>query len=150
APSAPDYLRLVVSAPGGGTSASDSRTIQIVAPTIASAANQVFAVGQPATAIAAITITDAATPTITKAKGTRVRIPATFNMRWNTALKTATIAGSAAGKVSTAVSYEDGGKTLVLNVTTNFAANDQIVVSGLQYTSFTAPSAAGYLQLAVS
>src|SRR5439155_1107446 len=166
-------LQLVVSGPAGGTTDGDAKTIQIVAPTIASAANQVFAVGQPATAMAAITVTDAATPTITKAKGIRVRIPATFNMTWNTALMTAanatrvripdrfnmswntaltapTITGSGAGKVSPTVSYEDAGKTLVLNVTTNFAGNDQIVVSGLQYMSFTAPSAAGYLQLAVS
>src|SRR5439155_1009266 len=146
----PAYLQLVVSGPGGGTSAADSRTIQIVAPTIASAANQVFAVGQPATAIAAITITDAATPSITKNNGIRVRIPAGFNMSWNTALTAPTITGSGAGKVSPTVSYEDAGKTLVLNVTANFAGNDQIVVSGLQYMSFTAPSAASYLQLAVS
>src|SRR5439155_18945284 len=73
-----------------------------------------------------------------------------FNMTWNTALTTATIAGSGAGKVATTVSYEDGGKTLVLNVTANFVGNDQIVVSGLQYVSFTAPSASDYLQLVVT
>src|SRR5437870_2327160 len=150
AASAPDYLQLVVSGPAGGTTDGDAKTIQIVAPTIASAANQVFAVGQPATAIAAITITDAATPTITKANGIRVRIPATFNMTWNTALKTATIGGGAKAKVSTTVSYEDGGKTLVITATADFAANDQITVSGLQYTSFTAASAPDYLQLVVS
>ncbi|PYP66512.1 MAG: hypothetical protein DMD36_17175, partial [Gemmatimonadetes bacterium] len=150
AASAPDYLQLVVSGPAGGTTDGDAKTIQIVAPTIASAANQVFAVGQPATAMAAITVTDAATPTITKAKGIRVRIPATFNMTWNTALKTATIGGGAKAKVSTTVSYEDGGKTLVITATADFAANDQITVSGLQYTSFTAASAPDYLQLVVS
>src|SRR5436309_3210634 len=150
AASAADSLQLVVSGPGGGTAARDSRTIQIVAPTLASAANQVFVVAQAPTAMAAITVTDAATPTITTANDIRIRIPAAFNMSWNTALTTATLTGSAAGKVSPTVSYEDGGKTLVLNVTSNFAGSEQLVVSGLQYMSFTAASAPGYLQLVVT
>src|SRR5437016_1812435 len=148
--SAPDYLQLVVTGSAGSTNASDSRTIQIVQPTIASAADQLFLVGQAATAMSAVTITDAATPTITAAQDIRIRIPVSFNMTWNTALTTATITGSGAGKVATTVSYEDGGKTLVLNVTTNFAGSDQIVVSGLQYTGFTAPSASDYLQAVIS
>src|SRR5206468_4222502 len=150
AASAPDYLQLVVSGSTGGTAASDSRTIQIVAPTIASAASQVFVVGQAPAGLSPITITDVATPIITAANDIRIRIPAGLNMSWNTGLTAATITGSGAGKVSPTVSYEDAGKTLVLNVTTNFAGNDQIVVSGLQYTSFTAPSGSAYLQLVVS
>src|SRR5439155_1348764 len=151
APSAPDYLQLVVTGAAGGTNASDSRTIQVATPpTVASAANQRFVVGQGPTAIAAITVTDAATPSITAANDLRIRIPATFNMSWNTALTTATITGSGASKVSPTVSYEDGGKTLVLNVTTDLAGGDQITVSGLQYASFTAPSAADNLELVAS
>src|SRR5439155_1689779 len=147
--SPPDYLQLVVSGAGSGTAVRDSRTIQVVAPAMASAGDQVFVVGHARAAISPITITDASPPTVTAAKDHRIRIPATFNMTWNTALTTATIMGSAAGKVSPTVSYEDGGTTLVLNVTSNFAGNDQVVISGLQYTSFTAPSAADYLQLVV-
>src|SRR5206468_3495439 len=139
------YLQLVVSGSGGATNASDSRSIQIVAPTMASAVNQSFVVAQPPTATAAITVTDAATPTITAAGDLRIRIPATFNMTWNTALTTATLTGTGAGKVSSTVSYEDGGKTLVLDVTSDFAANEQIIVSGLQYMGFTAPSASDNL-----
>src|SRR5439155_98401 len=150
AASAADYLQLVVGGAGGGTNASDSRTIQIAAPTLASAANQLFLVGQAPTAMTAVTVTDAATPTITTANDIRIRIPATFNMTWNTALTAATLTGTGASKVSSTVSYADGGKTLVLNVTTNFAGSDQLVVSGLQYTSFTAPGAADYLQLVVT
>src|SRR5439155_1064183 len=120
APGAADYLQLVVTGAGGGTNASDSRTIQIAAPTLASAANQLFLVGQAPTAMSAVTVTDAATPTITAATDLRIRIPASFNMTWNTALTTATLTGGAAAKVSPTVSYEDGGKTLVLNVTSNF------------------------------
>src|SRR5439155_1425718 len=124
APSAAGYLQLAVSGSASGAAASDSRTIEIVAPTIASAANQVFVVGQAPTAISAITVTDAATPGISAAQDIRVRIPATLSMTWNTALTTATLTGGAASKVSPTVSYEDGGKTLVLNVTTNFAGAD--------------------------
>src|SRR5439155_22091019 len=95
-------------------------------------------------------ITDAGTPSITAAKDVRIRIPATFNMTWNTALTTATLTGSAAAKVSPTVTYEDAGRTLVLNVTSDFAGADQLVVSGLGYPSFTAPSAVDNLELVVS
>jgi len=149
APSAAGYLQLAVSGSGSGAASSDSRTITIVQPTIASAANQVFVVGQAPAGVSPITVTDVATPIITAANDIRIRIPSGLNMSWNTALTTATITGSAAGKVSPIVSYEDGGTTLVLNVTTDFAGNDQVVISGLQYASFTAPAAADYLQLVV-
>src|SRR5207247_10451364 len=80
--------------PGGGTNAGDSRTSQVVPPpTLASAANQVFVVGQAPTTIAAITVAEGSTPTITAANDIRIRIPATFNMTWNTALTTATLTG---------------------------------------------------------
>src|SRR5207244_13066038 len=99
----------------------------IAAQTMASAANQAFGAGQPPPAISAITVTETAISTITEAKDIRIRIPASVNMTWNTALSTATITGVAAGKVLPIVSYEDGGKTLVLDVATEFAAADQIV-----------------------
>jgi len=124
--------------------------VPVAAQTIASAANQTFVVANPATTISAITITDAKTPTITATNDIRIRIPASFNMTWNTALTTATLGGGAAGKVSTTVTYEDAGKTLVLNVTTSFAANDKLTVSGLQFMNFTATSTADNLELVVS
>src|SRR5439155_823858 len=150
APSATDNLELVIFGPGSGTTGIDAKTVQIVAPTMASAANQLFFVGQAATAMSPLTITDAATPSITTAKDLRVRIPSGFNMTWNTALTTATITGGAASKVSKTVTYEDGGKALVITVTSNFGGGDQIVVSGLAYMGFTAPSGNDYLQLVVS
>src|SRR5207244_8865367 len=93
AASGADYLQLMVSGAGGGANASDSRTLQIVAPTMASAADQVFLVGQAPTAISAITMTDAATPSITAAKDIRIRIPATVNMTLNTELTTVSLPG---------------------------------------------------------
>ncbi|MGD9052771.1 MAG: SBBP repeat-containing protein, partial [Desulfobacterales bacterium] len=119
-------------------------------PYIFSDANQSFAVGDPATAISTITIIDdATTPTITAADDIRIRIPDGFNMVWDTADTTASICGGAAGKVSTTVSYEDSDKTLVIDVTTDFAASDYITISDLSFTSFTAASALDYLELEV-
>lgn len=150
APSATSNLWLEVKNDNAVT-ASDDKTILIVAPVLTGAANQLFSVGDASTLMTSNTITESATaPAITAAKDIRLRIPSTFNMVWNTGVTTATIGGGAAGKVSTAVSYEDAGKTLVLNVTANFAASDQITVSGLQFRTFSAPAAADRLQLVVS
>ena len=120
-------------------------------PSISSAANQAFYVSGAAAAISPITITDhALTPQITAANDIRVRIPAGFNMTWDTSVTTATISGDASSKVSTAVSYEDAGKTLVLNVTANFAAAEEITLSGLSFTNFTAFSLSDNLELEIS
>ncbi|HEV2671830.1 MAG TPA: hypothetical protein VGU74_12095 [Gemmatimonadales bacterium] len=138
---------------GAATGAQDNRTITIQPSlvSISSAVNQTFIVGDAATAISTITVTDAgAKPKIKAASDIRIRIPTGFNMTWNTSLTTATIGGPAAGRVSTTVTYENGGKVLVINVLTNFIANDQITVSGLQFTSFAAASAADSLELVVS
>lgn len=150
APSAASNLGLNVV--GGATiTVTDNRTIAIVAPTFVGSVNQTFTVGDAATAMTSTTITDNATSaTITAANDIRLRIPTGFNMVWNTGLTTATISGTGAAKVSTTVSYENAGRVLVLNVTSNFAAGDQITVSGLQFTSFSAPSAAANLELVVS
>jgi hypothetical protein len=115
-------------------------------------ADQTFTVGDPATLISTITITDdAVTPSITKKKDLRIRIPSTFNMTWDTSITTVTVGGPAASKVSaTLKAYEDGGQTLVLDVTTDFAAGDQITVADPQFTNFSATSPADNLELEVN
>jgi len=88
----------------------DDKTIVIAAVTISSAANQTFIVGQSPALISTQTVTDdSSSPLITAANDLRVRIPAGFNMSWDTTDTGATIGGGASGKVSTTVSYEDGG-----------------------------------------
>ena len=123
---------------------------------ISSAANQTFAVGAAATAISTITITDGSTPSITAANDIRIRIPSTFNMTFDATDTLANIAGSDWAKTGAAsqggtvtVSYEDSNKTVVVPVTTNFAAVDDITVYGLSFTSFTAISSADNLELEV-
>jgi len=133
-------------------SATDSQTITIIdAYGISSAANQGFAMGDADTLISSITITeDAVTPTITAANDLRIRIPAGFNMSWDTTDTTATLGGAAAGKVSTTVSYEDAGMTLVVDVTSDFSVGDQLTVADLQFSNFTLASLADNLELEVN
>ena len=121
------------------------------AQTVSSAEDQTFTVGDPATSISTITITDdAVTPTIKAKKDIRIRIPTTFNMTWDTSITTVTIGGGASGKMkATLKAYEDSDKTMVLDVDADFAAGDQITVSGAKFTNFSAPSAADNLELDV-
>jgi hypothetical protein len=138
-----------ISTPINGPTVSSTFAI-FAAATISSAANQIFTKGDLLTAISTITIADTVlAATITTANDIRIRIPDNFNMVWDTADITATIGGGAFGKVDSAVSYEDNGKTLVLNVTSDFTASDQITVSDLGFTGFTAQSFADNLELEV-
>jgi len=117
---------------------------------ISSGADQTFTVGDADTAISAITITDhGETPTITAANDIRVRIPAGFNMVWDVFDTDATITGSASGKVSTTVFYEDSNRTLVVTVSSNFAAAESITISDLSFKTFSAASSVDYLGLDV-
>jgi hypothetical protein len=116
---------------------------------ISSDANQAFGVGDPVTAASPITVTDAASPQINFIDDIRIGIPAGFNMTWDTTDTRAEISGPAASKVSTTVTYEDAGQTLVVDVNTTFGASDRIHVSGLSFTSFLTASAANNLELDV-
>jgi len=84
---------------------------------------------------------------ITAANDIRIRIPSSFDMTWNTLFTTADITGGAAGKISSAVSYEGSDKVLVLDVTTDFAAGDTIVISGLSFNNFNTISTMDKLEL---
>ena len=71
-------------------------------------------------------------------------------MTWDTSIATVTIGGPAAGKMKTKLrAYEDGGKTAVVDVNGDFAAGDQITVSGLTFLGFGAPELADNLELDV-
>ncbi len=124
-------------------------TLGMMPPTMSSAANQAFVVGDSSTAISTITVTEVDGTTITTANDIRIRIPSGFDMLWDTSDTTAAIGGTASAKVSTTVSYEDSGATLVLNVTSNFAAGETVTASGLNFTSFDAASSSDNLELEV-
>jgi hypothetical protein len=116
-----------------------------IPPTISSAVNQSFKYADPTTPGALITITNRSVVTsgavITAGNDIRIKIPSTFAMSWDTAVTTATLGGSAAGKVSTTVSYAGLNQTLILDVTTDFAPGDTLTVSGLSFKNFGGGSA---------
>ena len=139
-------LRMVA---GADPNEVDNRTIRILAALvhIESDTDQSFAVGDPATLIEAIEITEAGANLQIKAgRDIRVRIPAGLAMIWDTTITTAIIGGPDANRVLPTVHYENGGKVLVINVITNFSADDWITITGLKFTDFTAASA-GFLEL---
>lgn len=119
------------------------------AQTISSAANQLFHVNDAATAISPITVTDPIGGNIKFNRDIYITIPAGFNMTWDTSVLTATLGGSAGGRCDPNVTYLNGNQTVKILVNTSFAAGDQVVISGLRFTSFTATSAANNLQLAL-
>ena len=148
----PDNLELTLDKKKGVV-ARDDKTITLVAATttILSATDQQFSVGDPSTPMSTISIShDAITANIKKASDIRIRIPATFNMTWDTSITTVTLGGSEAGSVSTTLlAYEDAGRTAVLDVTSDFGLASSLTVSGLSVTSFTAASAIDNLELEV-
>jgi hypothetical protein len=142
---------MTVTAGTGGTGAAAGTTY--IPPTISGAASQTFTAGDAATAISTLTLTNRSYVTTGMVIGTandiRIKIPATTNMVWDSSDTTATIGGAQSANVSTTVTYEDTNKTLVIDVTTNFAASDAITISGLSFTTFSAASAADNLELEI-
>lgn len=130
------------------TSTSNLRTdlvnVEFV-PLADSSADQTFQVNDGTTAISQLTIKTTRTPVITAANDVRIKIPSGLNMSWQTSTLTATLGGGASGKASTTVSYPDN-KTLLINVLTDFAADDDLTVSGLNFSNFTLASASTTLQ----
>lgn len=83
-------------------------------------------------AITTLTVTDFSTAEITSANDIRIRIPAGVQATWDTSDLTATLGGTASAKASGTVSYPDS-KTLLIDVTTNFANSDTLTIAGLSY-----------------
>ena len=123
--------------------ASTSGARPIGAQTITSAANQLFHVNDAATAISPITVADPAGGNIKFNRDIYITIPATSSMTWDTSVLTATIGGSAAGRVTPSVTYLNGNQTVKITVNTSFVAGDQVIISGLRFTSFSATAAPG-------
>jgi hypothetical protein len=116
---------------------------------IASDADQTFDKDQAATPIERINITYyPENGTINTADDIRISIPAGFNMTWDTTDTSATIGGSASAKASSTVSYPNS-KTLLINVTEDFAAGDTLTISDLSFSNFSDQSFKNHLQLSV-
>ena len=120
------------------------------AVSISSQDNQTFIVNSSSMAVSPITITDIGGGNIVLGSDIRVHIPSGLNMAWDTDYSTAAFGGAASEKCSASVTFEDANKTLKIDVITNFAANDDLVISSLYFKGFNAASPAGYLGLDVS
>jgi uncharacterized delta-60 repeat protein len=88
--------------------------------------------GQSSMALAGpLTATDGITPVITAAGDIRIQIKSTTNAVWDTSRVTLpAFGGTASSKASNVVSYPDS-KTLLIDVTADFTANQNLVISGL-------------------
>ncbi len=113
-------------------------------PYIYSRANQKFTIGQASTFTKPINIVEGSVPQIGTTNDIIIAISTTtgFGMEWDTSITTATITGSASGKVSATVSYR-GPTVLRIDVTSAFTDRDTISISGLKFTNFTAPVKSG-------
>ncbi len=108
----------------------------------ASDADQSFYVGEATTTLAMMTIAEPiAGPLVTAANDIRISIATTStNFRFDTDTTDLTFGGSGASKVANPVSYEDGGATLVIPVSADFAAGETLTISGARVGSFAAIS----------
>lgn len=118
-------------------------------PSLNSAANQVFVVGDNPTAAAVITVQDNGATT-DATTDVRLKIPATFNMTWDTTVLSYSAGGTASLKVNPgAVGYEDGGRTAVIDVITDLETFDTLIISDLKFANFSGGSALDNLELEV-
>jgi len=103
---------------------------------IGSAADKSMSRGYVPSAIQTITITDdPGAPGIKNGTPIVVRIPAGFAMTWNETDMTATLGGTAAGKVG-AVSYTRANHRLMIAVASDFSAGDTLTISDLSFKNY--------------
>ena len=120
-------------------------------PTISSASSQSFYVGEPSTAVQAITVTDTNPATITGANGICIQIPAGLHAVWDTSVSSITASGTATPSyVSTtpAVTYYNTNTTACIPVV-DFTAGLNVTLSGLKLMTF-ASASSGNLGLIIS
>jgi hypothetical protein len=124
---------------GGNT---DCWVFILPVPTIMLTENLHFYVNQATTTISAVTITEnAATSSIVSVNDIRINIATTTtDFRFDTNTISLSMSGTASGKVSGTVSYEDDGATMVIDVTTDFSPSDTLIIDGIKVGSFNSVS----------
>jgi len=118
------------------------------AANISSAANQLFEVGQVDTANSQITVTGGSGSGLISATDStgdlRIAIAtSTVDMRFLTSDTSVTFSGvtNKIDQTITSGNYEGGGSVFKVDVTSNFATNDELTISGLTFTSFNSANA---------
>ncbi len=117
-------------------------------PTISSASNRTFSTVDPSTAIPQITLADSPnTANFTTGNDIRIRIPAGLDCIFTSITDlTGNLTVTGIGAVSNTVSYLGNNKTLLIDVTTDFAAGDTLDIDGLEFQTFDSESS-GSLEL---
>jgi hypothetical protein len=115
----------------------------------ASDRDQTFLFGQATSTLATVTIIEGMSAgTVRAAQDIRISIDtALTDFRFDTETTTLTFGGSAASKVSSTVTYENDGATLVINVTDDFGPSDTLYIDGVQVGSFASATAPSRLML---
>jgi hypothetical protein len=132
---------------GGPFAATDSQPKSIGLPTMVSNANQVFGEDDSPTPMSPIVITeDPNTPRIRTTTDIRIRIPALFNMTWNSA--PIAVPGAGTGTVGTPVL--DTASILRIPVTANFSAGQTLTISGGTFAFNSSTSGLDNLELLVN
>jgi hypothetical protein len=154
ADSGPASLTVTTNGATGFVHGIDIRTKTIDGrPTVSTASNQVFTVGDLSTLTPQITVTSSpGTPTkITSANGIRLVLPNT-NMQWDQTIQTApplVFGGAGAAHVSagpTIVTYPNA-QTALIALGSDFGSNEALTISGLKITNFTGAASAQAMTL---
>jgi hypothetical protein len=114
---------------------------------LASAADQILPRTTNAVAASMLTVTAVGVPSITAAGDIRIGMPAGITMTWDADVAAPSFGGTAAGKVNAAVAYENGGRTLVVDVSADFLAGDTLTLDGLAFDAIQSFGPAGRLTL---
>jgi len=137
----------------GAADSLDLQTIAIGAPTISTAGNQIFGVGDTPTATNTITITDGTPARTSAANDLRIKIPAGFNMQWDTArVDNGTginFGGSNAAAAAGTITYETSQIARV-NLSGPIGAGQTLTIAGMRYQNFSNPSTPNNIQLEVN
>ena len=140
-----------------GTSSFGTATVTFQAdlpPSISSASNLTYYSNQAAPInLPTITISDSGTANITAANDIRIRIPSSLQAEFLTSVTTPTltVGGTGGGAVNATVSYPTS-KTLLIDVTANFAVTNTLTIGGatpLQFNAATDAPSSGRLELSV-
>jgi hypothetical protein len=123
------------------SSVSATTTLSGGVVSISSGVSQQFYLGQGTTTLSNVTITDAVSvPTITTTNDIRIAIASsTTPFRFDTGASV-TFSGTASGKVSASLTYENNATVAVVHVTTNFSGGDTLIIEGLRAGTFSAIS----------
>ncbi len=122
------------------------------AQTLTSRIDQTFSVGDRTTwAETSTSVDDSPTGTINRHDDLRLTIPAGFGMRWDRNVWLLIMWGSASNKVRWWLpDFEDGGRTMVLDVREDFAPGDWVIIYGARFTDFSSASPPDRLELDVN